>query len=109
MRELKQYSREFKIEALRLLETSGKSAAQLERVVRGLVRHGLAGIEAYHTDHTDTQTGMYLEMARRLGVGVTGGSDYHGVNKPDVRLGRPRVPLSAIDGPLREIILPEES
>jgi transposase len=31
MRELKQYSREFKIEALRLLETSGKSAAQLER------------------------------------------------------------------------------
>ena len=31
MRELKQYSREFKIEALRLLETSGKSAAPLER------------------------------------------------------------------------------
>ena len=31
MRELKQYSREFKIEALHLLETSGKSAAQLER------------------------------------------------------------------------------
>jgi transposase len=31
MRELKQYGREFKIEALRLLETSGKSAAQLER------------------------------------------------------------------------------
>ena len=31
MRELKQYGREFKIETLRLLETSGKSAAQLER------------------------------------------------------------------------------
>jgi len=31
MRELKQYSREFKIEALHLLETSGKSAAKLER------------------------------------------------------------------------------
>ena len=31
MRKLKQYSREFKIEALRLLETSGRSAAQLER------------------------------------------------------------------------------
>jgi transposase len=31
MRELKQYSREFKKEAIRLLETSGKSAAQLER------------------------------------------------------------------------------
>ena len=31
MRELKQYGREFKVEALHLLETSGKSAAQLER------------------------------------------------------------------------------
>jgi transposase len=30
-RVLKQYEREFKIEAVRLLETSGKSAAQLER------------------------------------------------------------------------------
>jgi transposase len=30
-RVLKQYDREFKIEAVRLLETSGKSAAQLER------------------------------------------------------------------------------
>ena len=28
---LKQYDREFKMEAVRLLETSGKSAAQLER------------------------------------------------------------------------------
>ena len=28
---LKQYSREFKMEAVRLLETSGKSAVQLER------------------------------------------------------------------------------
>jgi transposase len=31
VRVLKQYEREFKIEAVRLLETSGKSAAQLER------------------------------------------------------------------------------
>jgi transposase len=30
-RVLKQYDREFKLEAVRLLETSGKSAAQLER------------------------------------------------------------------------------
>jgi transposase len=30
-RVLKQYTREFKIEAVRLLETSGKSAARLER------------------------------------------------------------------------------
>ena len=30
-RVLKQYDREFKVEAVRLLETSGKSAAQLER------------------------------------------------------------------------------
>ena len=31
MKKRKQYSREFKMDAIRLLETSGKSAAQLER------------------------------------------------------------------------------
>ncbi|HUT58189.1 MAG TPA: PHP domain-containing protein [Phycisphaerae bacterium] len=86
-----------------------RNRAQLERVVRGLMRHGLGGIEAYHTDHADTQTRMYLDLARRLGIGITGGSDYHGSAKPDARLGRPRVPLSAIDGPLREILLPEQT
>jgi hypothetical protein len=35
---------------------------------------------------------------------VTGGSDFHGQVKPDVRLGVPRTPLSLLGDRLRERI-----
>jgi len=73
-----------------------ENRAQLERVVRQFVRDGIDGIECYHTDHTPGQTRLYLELARRFKLGVTGGSDFHGPARLDARLGRPRVPLAAI-------------
>ena len=73
------------------------NAAQLERFVRWLVHHGLDGVEVYHCDHSPQQTRRYLDLARRLGLLVSGGSDFHGPAKPDVRLGRPRVPLAAVE------------
>ena len=38
---------------------------------------GLDALEAYHADHDSRATGHYLAMAARLGLCVTGGSDYH--------------------------------
>ena len=38
---------------------------------------GLDALEAYHSDHDSRATGHYLSMAARLGLCVTGGSDYH--------------------------------
>ena len=70
--------------------------AQLERVLRSLVGCGLDGVEAYHPDHGPEQTRALLELARRLGRIVTGGSDFHGAHKPGVRLGRPKVPVTAV-------------
>ena len=72
------------------------NSAQLERAVRWLVGHGLDGVEVYHSDHTPAQTRAYLGLARRLGLLVAGGSDFHGFGKPEARLGRPRVPLAAV-------------
>ena len=73
---------------------------QLERILRDLIHAGLNGIEVYHSNHTPAQTRLYLDLARRYDLTVTGGSDFHGPAKPDVRLGLPRVPLAAITGPL---------
>lgn len=70
--------------------------AQLERVVRELVRLGIQGIEAYHSDHTPELTRAYIDLAKKHDLGITGGSDFHGAPKPDVRLGHPRVPVSAV-------------
>jgi len=48
---------------------------------------GLNAIEAYHSDHDSRDTELYLELARRYDLLVTGGSDFHGDAKPGVKLG----------------------
>jgi len=48
---------------------------------------GLVGIEAYYPEHTEGQTRLYVEMAQRFDLLVTGGSDFHGTIKPNIALG----------------------
>ena len=48
---------------------------------------GLNAIEAYHSDHTPEDTQLYLDLAKKYGLRVTGGSDFHGAVKPSVFLG----------------------
>jgi predicted metal-dependent phosphoesterase TrpH len=49
---------------------------------------GLAGVECYYPEHSFGQEALYLYLARELGLLITGGSDFHGDNKPEVTLGR---------------------
>ena len=49
-----------------------------DAIIPELVQQGLGGLEAYHTAHTPSDTRRYLEMAERLGLLVTGGTDSHG-------------------------------
>jgi predicted metal-dependent phosphoesterase TrpH len=77
---------------------------QLDRIVRELMDAGLEGIEAYHSDCDYRQKRHYLDLARQLGLFVTGGSDFHGRGKPDVHLGHPRVPVNLISPALAERI-----
>jgi predicted metal-dependent phosphoesterase TrpH len=52
---------------------------------------GLNAIEAYHSDHSPEQTELYLSLAHRYDLMVTGGSDFHGpVVKPGIELGTGR-------------------
>lgn len=43
----------------------------------GFAADGLDALEAYHSNHDSPATDHYLSMAARLGLCVTGGSDYH--------------------------------
>ncbi len=57
----------------------------------GLCDMGLDAIEAYHSDHAPEQTELYLALAQRHGLLVTGGSDFHGpAVKPGIELGTGR-------------------
>jgi predicted metal-dependent phosphoesterase TrpH len=49
---------------------------------------GVAGIEAWHPNHSVKDCRMLARLARSLGMVVTGGSDFHGANVPQRRLGR---------------------
>ena len=62
-------------------------AAYLERIILELVSYGLAGIEAYYPSHSVEQTELYLELADKMDLIVTGGTDFHGSNRPEVEIG----------------------
>lgn len=48
---------------------------------------GMLGLEVRHSDHDAAAVRRYTALAERLGLLTTGGSDYHGAYKPDIRLG----------------------
>jgi 3',5'-nucleoside bisphosphate phosphatase len=52
-----------------------------------LKSEGLAGMEVHYSTHRPEQTAQYLEIARRLDLLPTGGSDFHGLTKPDIEVG----------------------
>jgi predicted metal-dependent phosphoesterase TrpH len=59
----------------------------LPSILPHLCNAGLNAIEAYHSDHGPAETEFFLALARKHGLLVTGGSDFHGAVKPSVRLG----------------------
>jgi predicted metal-dependent phosphoesterase TrpH len=48
---------------------------------------GLAGLEAYYSGHTSSQTRRYRKLAREHGLLVTGGSDFHAEAPEGPRIG----------------------
>lgn len=61
-----------------------------DRLFTCLSDMGLGGLEAYYTGHSESQVAMFEGMARRRNLVVTGGSDFHGEIKPDIKIGTGR-------------------
>ncbi|MBX3305141.1 MAG: PHP domain-containing protein [Nitrospira sp.] len=59
----------------------------LIELLRDLKSAGLDGVEVYYSTHAARQTREYLSLAQQLGLLVTGGSDFHGLTKPDIDVG----------------------
>jgi predicted metal-dependent phosphoesterase TrpH len=57
-----------------------------DRLIEELAEVGLFGLEADHEDHSLTEAAEVRALAERLGLVVTGSSDFHGTHKT-VRLG----------------------
>jgi predicted metal-dependent phosphoesterase TrpH len=70
---------------VRTIHTAGGIASLAHPGVTGrdelidpLAESGLDAIEVYHSDHTAEDTVTYRRMAARLGILISGGSDFHG-------------------------------
>ena len=66
------------------------SGEGLNTLLTTLKAEGLGGIEVHYSTHTKRQTTEYLDLAKRLDMLVTGGSDFHGITKPDIEVGTGR-------------------
>ena len=55
--------------------------------IRELVQNGLEGIEVFHSKHDQEAVEYYQKIARENDLLITGGSDFHGENSPDVDFG----------------------
>lgn len=66
------------------------SSEELEALVASLVPQGLAGLEAYHSEHDGRGVRSMVGLADKYGLITTGGSDFHGAAKPCIAIGKGR-------------------
>ncbi len=75
---------------------------ELREYLKSLIPYGLDGVEGYYTDYTPDMETRYRAMAKELGLAISGGTDYHGANKPHIAIGKGRgdleIPYSVLDG-----------
>ena len=64
----------------------GLNTAQLSKLIKQLAKDGLDGIEAMHSVH-NMQDETYLRtLASKNNLLISGGSDFHGSNKPNLEI-----------------------
>jgi predicted metal-dependent phosphoesterase TrpH len=60
---------------------------KVEEMVSYLVTLNLDGLEAIYSSNTGFDEGRMMHLANKYNLLITGGSDFHGSNKPDLMVG----------------------
>ncbi len=63
---------------------------ELEKLIRRLTLSGLMGIEVLYSNHTEADEIYAKKLARKYNLLPSGGSDFHGSNKPAIDIGSGR-------------------
>jgi 3',5'-nucleoside bisphosphate phosphatase len=69
---------------------------RVDESIPWMVEAGLDGLECFHTKHAASTAQHYVEIAKRLGLLVTGGSDCHGMAKGKPLVGTVRLPYEYV-------------
>jgi len=90
-------------DAFRLVERAGGISAlahpgtvQRDDLIPEFVELGMRAIEVWHPKHDRGAVKYYMELAKRYGLAVTGGSDSHGLRTASASVGSERVPYSVL-------------
>ncbi len=87
-------------ECIRLIHQSGglaflahchflkKEGKDFTDLVDELVSFGLDGLEGFYTEYTPEKQEEYLKVCKDRHLLISGGSDYHGVMKPKISIGK---------------------
>jgi predicted metal-dependent phosphoesterase TrpH len=63
---------------------------------------GLQGMEVFYPKFDENQTAQALQLVKEFGLQPSGGSDFHGENKPDIQLGSGKgslfLPITLLEG-----------
>lgn len=75
---------------------------QVRDFLREVQGHGLDGMEVFYSTYDGETTKTACALAEEFGLAYSGGSDYHGHNKPDIRMGAGKgdlaIPAAFLDG-----------
>lgn len=77
------------------------SKENLENMVKEFKKMGMLGIEAIYWSHTPSDENALRLLAGKYDLIISGGSDFHGANRPNVALGKGKgnlkIPMSILD------------
>ena len=75
--------------------------AQLDALIQRLKNAGLMGLEVFYSANTGFDEGIVRRYANKYDLVMTGGSDFHGANKPQISMGTGRgnlkIPYSVLE------------
>lgn len=92
------------LEAIRLIKEVGgipilahPSTLKKDELIPQFIEDGLMGLEVYYPEQTPSLTNFYLNLASQYKLLVSGGSDYHGRAKPNVKIGMIKLPYELVE------------
>jgi hypothetical protein len=72
------------------------SIQEIEQLLIKMIPLGLKGLEVYYPGLIRTQITQLRDLAKHYKLYITGGSDFHGSNRPDVNIGDAAVPAKLL-------------
>jgi predicted metal-dependent phosphoesterase TrpH len=91
-------------EAIKLIKDAGGIAVLAHPytlnqgdVFAKIIEDGIMGLEVYYPEHSPQMVNLYLGLAKKHNLLVTGGSDCHGAAKTEVKIGSVKIPYELVE------------